>query len=138
MALVMDDSAKEGTRRDNLKPQVFVGGTSDFEFETGAKTIHKYNHEPKAREAGTSVAKAGAKTAASVHADAMDAMHENSMDMLPNHVIFAIPQGISDPDTTGTSPSRRRGVRSTTLHPAMTWPTMWRQSQLRERRGPTR
>ena len=72
MALVMDDSAKEGTRRDNLKPQVFVGGTSDIEFETRAKTIHKCNHEPKAHKAGTSIAKAGAKTAASVHADAMD------------------------------------------------------------------
>ena len=80
MAVVMDDSAKEGTRRDDPKSQMFVGGTSDFEFETGAKTIHKYDHVPKAREAGTSVAKAGAKTAASVHADAMDAMHEHSID----------------------------------------------------------
>ena len=91
MALVMDGSAKEGTCRSDPKPQVFVVGTSGFEFETGAKTIHKYDHEPKAREAGTLVTKAGAKTAASVHADAMDATHETSMDTLPNRVIFAMP-----------------------------------------------
>jgi hypothetical protein len=66
---------------------MFVGGTSDFEFETGAKTIHKYDHEPRVHEARTSADKAGAKAAASVHADARD--------MLPNHVIFAMPQSTS-------------------------------------------
>ena len=87
MALVMDDSAKEGIRRSDPRPQVFVVGTSDVEFETGAKTIHKYDHEPKVHEARTSVDKAGDKVAASVHADARD--------MLPNNVIFAMPQSTS-------------------------------------------
>jgi hypothetical protein len=89
---------------------VFVVGTSDFEFETGAKTIHKYNHEPKAREAETSVTKAGTKTAASVHADAMDEMHENSMDMLPNNMIFAMPQSTSlGPGYYGYKPQLKGG-----------------------------
>ena len=63
MALTMDDSAKEGIRRGDPKPQVFVGGTSDFEPEPGAKTIHKYDHGPKANKESTSADKLRAKAA---------------------------------------------------------------------------
>ena len=63
MALVMDDSAKEGIRRGDPKPQVFVGGTSDFEPEPGAKTIHKCDHGPKANKESTSADKLRAKAA---------------------------------------------------------------------------
>jgi hypothetical protein len=87
MALVMDDSAKEGLRQYDPKPQVFIGGTSDFEPDTGAKMIHKYVHELKANKEGPSADKSGAKAAASVQVD--------DRERLPNHVIFAMPQSSS-------------------------------------------
>ena len=45
MALVVDDWAKEGNRNYDPKPQVFIGSTSDFEPEIGAKMIHKKRAE---------------------------------------------------------------------------------------------
>ena len=93
MTLVMDDLEKEGIRSSDSRPQVFIAGTSGF--ETGAKAIRKDDYKLQASGAGISVIKAGAKTAASAHEDAMDMLHEASMDILPNHVIFAMPQGTS-------------------------------------------
>ena len=42
MALVVDDWAMVGNCNSDPKPQMFIGGTSDYETETGAKMIHKY------------------------------------------------------------------------------------------------
>ena len=63
MALVMDDSAQEGNRRNDPKPQMFIGGTSNLELDSGAKMIHNDVHEPKVHKESTSADKLGARAA---------------------------------------------------------------------------
>jgi hypothetical protein len=87
MALVMDDPAQEGDRRIDPKPQVFIGGTSDFEPDSGVKMNHNYVCGPKEPKDGTSTDKIGARATTSAQAD--------SRKELSRHLVLTMPQSSS-------------------------------------------